>query len=147
MKLLAVNYGFCRNIMRQLSKVLIIAAVIPNFMFFTSFSSAFYNDFGTFTQSLRELLRGILIFALPVVMLITIALTFYKKFKILHSVLRIIAVILNAYFLIGLIWSWRQELTDITLQDYIMLCALPAANLVVIALTFIKQKEKTENSY
>ena len=147
MKFLAVNYGFCRNIIRELSKVLIIAAIIPNFMFFTLYVLAICNDYGSLPSSLLDLLRGILIFAISPIMLIIIALTFYKKFKILHSVLRIIAVILNAYFLIGLIWSWREELTDITLEAYIMFCAFPASNIIVLALTLIKLKEKTENMY
>jgi hypothetical protein len=127
--------------MKELTTVLIIAAIIPNFMFFTLFLSAICNDYGAITTSLLDLLRSILIFAISPIMLIIIALTFYKKFKILHSVLRIIAVILNAYFLIGLIWSWQEELTDITLEAYIMFCALPAANLVVIVLTFIKERQ------
>jgi hypothetical protein len=147
MKLLAVNYRFCRNIMRDLTKVLIIAAIIPNFTFLTFFLLAIFNDYGTLTTSLLDLLRGILTFAIAPIMLITIALTFYKKFKILTSVLRIIAVILNAYFLIGLIWSRHEILTDLALDTFLIYCAYPAANLVVIALTFIKQKEKTEDFY
>ena len=133
--------------MKELTKVLIIAAIIPNFMFFTFFLSAICNDYGTLTPSLLDWLRGILMFTLSPIMLITIALTFYKKFKILHSVLRIIAIILNAYFLIGLIWSRHEILTDLAFEAYIIYCAFPAANLVVLALTFIKQKEKTEVLY
>ena len=145
MKLLAVNYGFCRNIMRELSKVLIIAAVIPNFMFFTLYVLAVCNHYGSLPSSLLDWLRGILIFAISPIMLITIALTFYKKFQILHSVLRIIAIILNAHALIILIWFEQDPLDYLAL--YLMYYVFTVGNLVVIALTFIKQKEKTENFY
>jgi len=145
MKLLAVNYGYCRNIMKELTKVLIIAALVPNFTFFTLFVLAICQDYGTLPSSLLDWIRGILIFALPVVMLITIALTFYKKFKILHSVLRIIAIILNAHALIILIWFEQDPLDYLAL--YLIYYAFAVGNLVVLALTFIKQNEKTEVLY
>ena len=81
--------------------------------------------------------------AMPFVMLITIALTFYKKFKILHSVLRIIAIILNTYALILLIWFEQDPLDYLGL--YLIYCGFTVGNLVVLALTFIKEKEKIEN--
>ncbi|KPL24437.1 MAG: hypothetical protein AMJ75_03805 [Phycisphaerae bacterium SM1_79] len=145
MKLLAVNYGFFRNIIKELTKILIIAAIIPNFMFFTFYLSAICNDYGTLTLSLLVWIRGILIFAIPVVMIISIELTFYKKFKILHSVLRIIAVILNAHALIVLIWFEQDPLDYLAL--YLIYYAFAVGNLVVLALTFIKQKENTEVLY
>jgi len=146
MTLFADIYGFCRNIMKELTKVLIIAAIVPNIIFFTFYLLAICNDDGGQTLSLRDWVGIILIFALPLVMLITIALTFYKRFKILHFVLRIIAVILNAYLLIPLIWNRHEILDDLPLDVYLMYFAFAVANLVVIALTFIKEKEKIENS-
>ncbi len=145
MTLFAVNYGFCRNIMKELTKVLVIAAIVPNFIFFTFVLSAICNDYGSNTLSLRGWLGVILIFAISPIMLITIALTFYKKFKILTSVLRIIAIILNAHALIILIW-FEQDPLDY-LELYLMYYAFTIGNLVVLALTFIKQKEKTEILY
>ena len=125
--------------MKELTKVLIIAAIVSNFMFLTFVLSAICHEFGSHTLSLRDWVGCILIFTLPVVMLITIALTFYKRFKILTFVLRIIAIILNAYALIILIW-FEQDPLDY-LELYLMYYAFAAGNLVVIALTFIKERQ------
>jgi hypothetical protein len=60
-------------------------------------------------------------------------------------VLRIIAIILNAHLLIYFIWCRHEIIDDLVLEAYFLCCGLPAINLVTLALTFTKEKEKNEN--
>jgi len=89
--------------MKALTFVLKLSAIAVNTYFSALVLSFVRSGFGDQPLSLLDWVGSILVLAIPPVTLITIALTFQKKFKILTSVLRIIAIILNAYLLIPLI--------------------------------------------
>jgi len=125
-----------------LTSVLKITAITLNTIFLPLVLSFVGSGFGGHPLSLRAWVSSILVLAIPPVTLITLALTFLKKFKILTSVLRIIAIILNAYLLIPLIWCRHEILDDMALEAYLIYCGLPALNLVALAVTFIKKKGK-----
>ena len=128
--------------MKALTYVLKLSAIALNTYFLHFVLSFVRSGFGGHPLSLLVWVGRILVLAIPPVTLITIALTFQKKFKILTSVLRIIAIILNAHLLIPLIWFRHEILDDMALWAYLIYCGLPALNLIALAVTFIKEKEK-----
>ena len=135
--------GCCRLITKSLTYVLKITAIALN-TYFSAWVLLFVcSGYGGHPLSLRAWVSSILVLSIPPVTLITIALTFHKKFKFLTSVLRIIAIILNAHLLIPLIWCRHEILDDMALWAYLIYCGLPALNLVALALTFRKEKENT----
>ena len=91
--------GFWRFIMKSLTYVLKITAIALNTYFSAWLLLFVCSGYGGHPLSLYAWLSSILICAVPPVTLITIALTFHKNLKILHSVLTIIAIILNAHLL------------------------------------------------
>ncbi len=129
--------------MKSLTFVLKITAIALNTYFSAWLLLFVCSGYGGHPLSLYDWVGRILVLAIPPVTLITIALTFQKKFKILTSVIRIIAIILNAHLLIHLIWFQHEILDDMALWAYLIYCGLPALNLVALAVTFIKVKEKT----
>ncbi len=129
--------------MKSLTYLLKITAIALNTYFSAWLLLFVCSGYGGHPLSLYACLSCILICAVPPVTLITIALTFHKKFKILTSVLRIIAIMLNAYLLIPLIWFQHEILDDMPLWAYLIYCGLPALNLVALAFTLRKEKEKT----
>jgi hypothetical protein len=89
--------AFWRFIIKSLTYVLKITAIALN-TYFSAWVLLFVcSGYGGHPLSLYACLSCILICAVPPVTLITIALTFHKNLKILNSVLRIIAIILNAH--------------------------------------------------
>ena len=126
--------------MKGLTYVLKITAIALNTIFLAFVLSFVGSGYGGHPLSLRAWVGSILICAVPPVTLITIALTFHKKFKILTSVLKIIAFILNAHFLIILIWFEKDYLENF--EVYLIYCALPVVNLVALALTLRKGEIK-----
>ena len=94
--------------MKSLTYVLKITAIALNTYFSAWLLLFVCSGYGGHPLSLYACLSCILICAVPPVTLITIALTFHKNLKILTSVLRIIAIILNAHLLIPLIWFHHE---------------------------------------
>jgi len=134
---------FCRFIMKSLTYVLKITAIALN-TYFSAWVLLFVcSGYGGHPLSLYAWVSSILICAVPPVTLITIALTFHKNLKILTSVLRIIAIILNAHLLVPLIWFHHEILEDLVLVPYLIYCGLPILNLVALAFTLRKEKENT----
>jgi len=127
--------------MNSLTYVLKITAIALNTYFSAWLLLFVCSGYGGHPLSLYAWLSGILICAVPPVTLITIALTFHKNRKILTSVLRIIAIILNAYILIVLIWFEKDPRDYLVL--YLMYCGFAVLNLVALALTLRKVKENT----
>ena len=82
-------------------------------------------------------------------MLFTIALTFHKKCRILTFVLRIIAIIVNASFLLVLIHA--TAIGNVHLDGLAMWLlgllgyGVPVINLLALALTLRKRKGKIES--
>jgi len=105
---------------------------------------------GAHPRSLSDWAGFISMFAFSPITLITIALTFHKKCRILHSVLRIIAVIVNASFLLVLICF--TAIGRVSLEGFLFWMlgllgyGLPVINVLAMALTFRKLKEKTADS-
>jgi len=129
--------------MKSLTYVLKITAIALNTYFSAWLLLFVCSGYGGHPLSLYAWLSSILICAVPPVTLITIALTFHKNLKILTSLLRIIAIILNAHLLVPLIWFHHEILDDLVLVPYLIYCALPALNLVALAVTLRKEKENT----
>ena len=127
--------------MKSLTYIIKLFAIALNTIFLPYVLSFIGSGFGGHPLSLRDWVGCILTCALLPVTLITIALSFHKKFKILTAVLRIIAIILNAYFLIPLILFRHEILDDFPFDVYLIYCGLPAVNLVALALTFRKEKQ------
>jgi hypothetical protein len=127
--------------MKSLTYILKLFAIALNAIFLPYVLSLIGSGFGGLPLSLLDWVECILSCALLPVTLITIALSFHKKFKILTSVLRIIAFIVNAYLLVLIILFQHDIFEDIVLEPYSIYSALPALNLVALALTFIKEKQ------
>ena len=146
--MLGGNGGFLSFIMKGLTKTLTIIAIVLNAIFLAVNLLIVGSSYGGYPQDLYDWAAFILIFALPPVTLITIALTFHKKLEILHSVLKIIAIILNISFLIILIF----EVADIGLEGLaqwlfcLMGLGLPVVNVLTVVLTYRKGKEITADS-
>ena len=128
--------------MKRLTKALKIIAILLNTIFL-AYTYSRLIKYGAHPQGLRDQAGIILIFALPPITLITIALTFHKKLQNLTSVLKIIAIIVNASFLIIIIF----EVADAHLVSLatwlvcVMSIVLPVVNIVAVALTYRKEKE------
>lgn len=130
--------------MEKLNKAIRINVIILNAVFFTGMIF-FLIRLGADPRNLRDWAGFILIFAFPPITLVTIALTFQKKLQILTFVLKIIAIILNASFLLILIWVTalgRVHLEGIAIWLFGLLgYGLPVINLIALALTFIRTKQ------
>ncbi|MHC4308768.1 MAG: hypothetical protein ACYSSN_02380 [Planctomycetota bacterium] len=131
--------------MKRLTKALKIIAIVLNTIFLAGILLIVCSKYGARPENLFELAGFILIFGFPAVTLITIALTFGQKCRSLTFVLRIIAIIINASFLVIFIF----EVADSSFVGLVvrLVCimglGLPILNVVALALTFIKGKEKT----
>ena len=127
--------------MKRLTKALNIIAIVLNTIFLAIFLLIVIWS-GTRPESLRDWGGFILIFGFPAVTLVTIALTFHKKFQILHSVLKIIAIILNASFLVIFIHETTSGHFEgfVRWLVFLMCLGLPVVNVLTVALTFRKGK-------
>lgn len=129
--------------MERLNKAIRINAIILNAVFLVGII-LFLIRLGADPRNLRDWAGFILIFAFPPITLITCALTFNKKLKILTFALKIIAIILNASFLLILIWVTalgRVHLEGIAVWLFGLLgYGLPLINLTALALAFIRAK-------
>jgi hypothetical protein len=129
--------------MERLNKAIRINAIILNAVFLLGII-LFLIRLGADPRNLRDWAGFISFFAFPPITLITIALTFQKKLQILTLVLKIIAIILNASFLLILIWV--TALGNVHLDGIVMWLfgligyGLPVINLTAIALTFRRAK-------
>ena len=134
--------------MKSLTYVLKIIAIVLNTIFLAGLIF-FLIRLDDHPQTLRDWAGFILMFAFPPITLITIALTFHKKFQILTFVLIIIAIIVNASFLLILIYA--TAIGNVRPDSPAMLLfallgyGLPVLNLLAMALTFTKGKEKIFN--
>jgi len=134
--------------MKSLTKALKITAIVLNAIFFAGIIFVLIM-LGAHPQTLRDWAGFILMFAFPPITLITIALTFHKKFQILTSFLRIIAIIVNASFLVILICV--TAIGHVHLEGLAMWMigllgyGLPVVNVLAVALTFRKCKDKIES--
>jgi hypothetical protein len=128
--------------MKSLTYVLKITAIALNTYFSALVLFIVCSVYGDHPLSLYDWVSSILVLAVPPVTLITIALSFHKNLKILNSVLRIIAFILNAYLLVPLIWFQYEFFDDPVFEVYLRYYGLPVLNLVALAVTLRKGKEK-----
>jgi len=129
--------------MKSLTNVLKIIVIVLNTIFLAGLIFSLIR-LGAHPQTLRDWAGFILMFAFPPITLITIALTFHKKFQILTSVLKIIAIIVNASFLVILVCV--TAIGHVHLEGLAMWLlgllgyGLPVVNIVAVALTFRKGK-------
>ena len=130
--------------MKGLTYALKIIVIVLNTIFLAGIIF-FLIRLDAHAQSLRDWAGSILIFALPAVTLITIALTFHKKLEILTSVLRIIAILVNASFLVIFIYETASGHPKGFLRwlVYVTGYGLPVVNILAVALTFRKGKAET----
>lgn len=130
--------------MERLNKAIRINVIILNAVFLVGIIF-FLIRLGTDPRNLRDWTGFILIFTFPPITLITIALAFHKKPEILTSVLTIIAIIVNASFLLILIWVTvlgRVHLEGFAIWLFGLLgYGLPVINLAALALTFRNAKQ------
>jgi hypothetical protein len=126
--------------MKSLTYIIKLFAIALNTIFLPYVLSFIGSGFGGHPLSLRDWVGCILTCAILPVTLITIALSFHKKFKILTSVLRIIAIILNAHVLIILIRFEKDYLENF--EVYLIYFGAAVLNLVALALIFRKVKGK-----
>ncbi len=102
--------------------------------------------YGVWTRTILDKAACIFILLFPAVTLVTIALTFRKEGKMPACVLKVIAIIVNILFLIILISA--RALVRFSLEYFgpllvcIMGLGLPVINVLAVALTFRKEKEK-----
>ena len=135
--------------MKGVTKALKIIAIVLNAIFLAGLIF-FLIRLGARPRSLSDWAGFISMFAFPPVTLITIALTFHKKCRGLTSVLRIVTVIVNVSFLIILIYF--TAIGRVSLEGFlfwmlgILGYGLPVVNVLTLALTFRKEKEKTADS-
>ncbi len=127
--------------MKRLTKALKIIAILLNTIFL-AYTYSRLIKYGAHPQGLRDQAGIILIFALPPITLITIALTFHKKAQILTTVLKIISIIANASFLVIFICEAADScLVGLAMWLVcIMGLGLPVVNVAALALTFRKEK-------
>ena len=133
--------------MKSFTKAIKIIAIVLNTIFLAGLIF-FLTRLGAHPQTLYDWSGFILMFAFPPITLITIALTFHKKCQILTFVLRIIAIIVNASFLLVLIHAAAignvhpSGLAQclLTLLAY----GLPVLNVLALALTFRKPKQTSD---
>ena len=88
--------------MKIFTKAIKIIAIVLDTIFLAGLIF-FLIRLGAQPQTLYDWAGFILMFAFPPITLITIALTFHKKFRILTFFLKIIAIIVNSSFLLILI--------------------------------------------
>ncbi|MHC4397729.1 MAG: hypothetical protein ACYS1A_18960 [Planctomycetota bacterium] len=130
--------------MKGLTYALKIIAIVLNSIFLAGILFGM-SRFDVHPQGLHDWAGLIFILVFPAITLITIALTFHKKGKILTYVLRIIAIIVNVFILIIIISAIAVE--RVYLEDFaqwlvcLMDLGLPVLNLVALALTLRKEKE------
>jgi small-conductance mechanosensitive channel len=133
--------------MKSLTDVLKIIAIVLNTIFLAVILFSISRH-GVHPQAFHDWAGIILVFALPLVTLVTIALTFYKKVQILTSVLKIITIIINAYFLVILIYAMAVERAYLeglaVLMVYLMCSGLPVVNVLAVVLTFRKGKATSD---
>jgi hypothetical protein len=133
--------------MNSLTYLLKITAIALNTYFSAWLLLFVCSGYGGHPLSLYAWLSSLWICAVPPVTLITIALTFHKNLKFLTSVLRIIAIILNAHLLVPLIWFHHEILDDMVLWPYLIYSGLPLLNLLILAFTLRNEKENTPHKY
>ena len=124
--------------MKGLIKALKIIAIVLNAIFLAVILLV-VSGTGADPQNLRDWAAFILLFALPPVTLITIALTFHKKSVILTFVLKIIAMIVNASFLVILICETvigHVNLEGSWMLLFVFMVFLPVINVVAVALMY-----------
>lgn len=123
--------------MKRLTKALKIIVIVLNGTFLAGLIF-FLISFGPDPRTLNDWAGFISMFAFPPMTIITIALTFCKKLQVLASVLRIIAVIVNALFLIILIYVTaigNVHIEGLALWIFGLLgYGLPVVNVVAVAL-------------
>ena len=132
--------------MKSFTKAIKIIAIVLDTIFLAGLIF-FLIRLGAQPQTLYDWAGFILMFAFPPITLITIALTFHKKFRILTFFLKIIAIIVNSSFLLILIHATAIGNVHpddpakwlFTLLGY----GLPVLNILALALTFRKGREKT----
>ncbi|MDH4238497.1 MAG: hypothetical protein OEW48_02935 [Phycisphaerae bacterium] len=130
--------------MKGLGKAFKIIAIVLN-VIFSAGLILFLIRLGADPRTLLDWAGFISMFAFAPMTIIAIALTFGKEGKKLASVLRIIAVIVNALFLIILIYV--TAIGNVRLEGPAMWIfgllsyGLPVVNLAALALTFRKEKE------
>ena len=132
--------------MKKFIKNLRITAVVLNAVFLAGIIYGI-TRYGVNLRGLHDKAGFMFALVFPAVTLVALALTFLKRPISLTSVLRNIALILNGLFLILLISAMALKGVNVEHFTQLMVCVLgigiPALNLVALALTFIKQKEKT----
>ena len=132
--------------MKKCIKNLRITAVVLNAIFLAGIIYGM-TRYGVHLRGLHDKAGFMFALVFPAVTLVALALTFLKRPISLTSVLRNIALILNGLFLILLISAMALKGVNVEHFTQLMVCVLgigiPALNLVALALTFIKQKEKT----
>ena len=130
--------------MKGVNKILRIIAIVVNAIFLVGLLFGM-SRYGVYPRTLLDKVGLIFMLVFPAVTLVTIALTFRKKSKILNSVLRIIAIIVNILFFIILISEIALEGVSLEHFAALLVCimglGLPVLNVVILALTFRKEKE------
>jgi hypothetical protein len=141
------NFGFWRFIMKRLTSVLKIIAIVLNSIFLAGIIF-FLIRLGAHPVTLGDLAGFILIFAFPPVTLITLVLICLKKFQILTSILKIIAIIVNTSFLVILVCE--TAIGHVHLEGLgiwllgLLGFGLPVVNVLAVALTFRKGKATSD---
>ena len=133
--------------MKGLTKAVKIIAIVLNTIFFAGLIF-FLIRHGAHPQYLLDWAGFISIFAFPPITVITIALTFHKKCRILTFALSVIAIIVNASFLVILIYATAighvhpegLAVWLLSLLGY----GLPVLNVLALALTFRKPKQTSD---
>ena len=129
--------------MKGLAKAHKIIAIVLNAIFLAGLIS-FLISFPPDPQTLLDWAGFISMYAFAPMTIVAIALTFGKKLQILRLVLRIIAIIVNAFFLVLLIC--QTVIGQVHFKGFVMLLfgllgyVLPAVNIVAVALTFREGK-------
>ena len=133
--------------MKPISRTIRIIAIILNVVFLAGIVF-FLIRLGADPQKFRDWAGFISMFAFSPVTLITIALTFHKKLAILTFILKVIAIIINASFLVILIWV--TAIGNVHLKGFAMWLfgllsyCLPVLNIVAVALTFRNEKATSD---
>lgn len=130
--------------MKGLTYTLKIIVFVLNAIFLTGLIF-FLIRLGARPRNLYDWAGFISMFAFPPITLITVALTFRENFRILVSFLRIIAVILNASFLLLLIYF--TAIGQVSLEGFIFWMlgllgyGLPVINILTLTLILRRAKE------
>jgi len=129
--------------MKDLTKTLKIIAIVLNAIFLAGIIYGM-TRYAVHPQDLHDRVGLIFILLFPAVTLVAITLTFHKKAKILTSILRIIAIIVNALFFIILISAIALKGVNLQHFSQLLVCifglGLPVLNIIAFALTFRKPK-------